>query len=374
MPSDPTDGWCQISYIASSQPVIYEKKGGKLGHLADRGWVLQERILSRRIIHFAQEEVYWECNDRQVSEAWPDSIGASALPPRPSIGLIHGMGFWVNHLLWIQVIVDYSARRLTYERDKLPALSGLAREREGLRKGPHGAYLAGLWRWTVLIDLCWSTSDDATSIPGEYLAPSWSWASLHGRVTYKFPSSNPTFKRITVFKDARLKLTTADPYGALDDGWLHLFGHLSRVMLVRQKKTAAEGIQDPGYWRQTVGDYNLRSANGDGLVFIEFSDISLDIESVTMGERRSVSMFCLPLLDVGRVADNGQDYRRLFCCLLLVPYGFSTHTRPRETLQSPRTQNADEYQRVGLARIMVNKLAEFKAWLKENPRRDVVIR
>lgn len=29
--------------------------------LNTRGWVLQERALSRRIIHFAAKQVYWEC-------------------------------------------------------------------------------------------------------------------------------------------------------------------------------------------------------------------------------------------------------------------------------------------------------------------------
>lgn len=144
IPSRLTDGLCEVSYISCKQPNIHQKDGGKLGHLADRGWVLQERILSQRIIHFAKDEVYWECNAWEVSEAWPDLIGALALQTRPSIALVHGRGFWENHSRWLQVVEDYSARRFTYEKDKLPALSGLAREREGPRNVPNSGYVAGL--------------------------------------------------------------------------------------------------------------------------------------------------------------------------------------------------------------------------------------
>lgn len=33
------------------------------GILNSRGWVLQERVLSRRTIHFTSTQVYWECGD-----------------------------------------------------------------------------------------------------------------------------------------------------------------------------------------------------------------------------------------------------------------------------------------------------------------------
>ena len=31
--------------------------------LNKRGWVLQERVLSRRIIHFTKKHTYWECGE-----------------------------------------------------------------------------------------------------------------------------------------------------------------------------------------------------------------------------------------------------------------------------------------------------------------------
>lgn len=367
LPSKPANGLRDISYITCKQPDIHQKKGGKLGHLADRGWVLQERILSQRIIHFAEDEVYWECNALEASEGWPDGIGAVSTQTRPS--LVHGKESWKTHSRWLQVVEDYSARTLTYERDQLPALSGLAREMEGLRKMPNVEYLAGLWRSTILIDLCWSTHDDKASKPGEYLAPSWSWASLHGKVIYRFPVSKPAFKRVAAFRDARLKFATNDSYGAVDDGWVHLFGYLSPVTVVRRQY-----IRRPRKRYDIFGDYHLRDLDGNGQSFLDFAAVDLDTETLAVGESMRGPMFCFPLLGVRRAAQNARFFRQPFYCLLLVPQGFSAHIRSRETLESPGTQNQDEFQRAGLARLMVNNRSAFKAWLKETPARDVVIR
>jgi hypothetical protein len=48
-----------------------------LSPLASRGWTLQERQLSRRLIQFTKHEVCWECGCSSVSERSP----ASALGP-----------------------------------------------------------------------------------------------------------------------------------------------------------------------------------------------------------------------------------------------------------------------------------------------------
>jgi hypothetical protein len=37
--------------------------------LSTRGWTLQERLLSPRIVHYATREIVWECRKYQKSEA-----------------------------------------------------------------------------------------------------------------------------------------------------------------------------------------------------------------------------------------------------------------------------------------------------------------
>jgi hypothetical protein len=39
--------------------------------LGTRGWAMQERILSRRILHCAEDQLYWECAAGPACEVWP---------------------------------------------------------------------------------------------------------------------------------------------------------------------------------------------------------------------------------------------------------------------------------------------------------------
>ena len=97
---------------------------------------------------------------------------------------------------------DYSKRKLTYGKDKLIALSGLAHdyyERE--EKSPvfyeyykgekRGKYGAGLWEDVMPSALLWRTYQPFNASPFqlplrplEYRAPSWSWASVDAQVSY----------------------------------------------------------------------------------------------------------------------------------------------------------------------------------------------
>lgn len=40
-------------------------------HLNTRAWVLQERLLAPRVVHFGPSEVYWECNSSLCRKTFP---------------------------------------------------------------------------------------------------------------------------------------------------------------------------------------------------------------------------------------------------------------------------------------------------------------
>ena len=82
---------------------------------------------------------------------------------------------------------------MTKGTDKLIALSGLAHsyyEREGesgvshkdYKGGRRGKYAAGLWEADMPSALLWRSR--SAQRPSEYRAPSWSWASVDGRISY----------------------------------------------------------------------------------------------------------------------------------------------------------------------------------------------
>lgn len=81
---------------------------------------------------------------------------------------------------WHGIVEHYSKLNLTKQTDRLPALSGLAH-----RMAPFlGAYHAGLWRASLLLDLAWRVDKTSGYHPQEYIGPSWSWVSVNTGVRY----------------------------------------------------------------------------------------------------------------------------------------------------------------------------------------------
>ena len=169
--------------------------------LNSRGWVLQERLLAPRTLHFSPTQVFWECRTLCSNESWPGGIPGTMtpriltnakilkrelfLPIKPSTaGELTGPMVGQIHQMWRNIVALYSSCKLTRSSDKLIALSGLA---QYVQRFIDDEYLAGLWRRELLYDLLWHANSSRVipnTRPAEYRAPSWSWASIDGDVTY----------------------------------------------------------------------------------------------------------------------------------------------------------------------------------------------
>jgi hypothetical protein len=78
--------------------------------------------------------------------------------------------FFVDH--WLGIAEDFSAKDLTFESDKLPALSGLA---SYYCQRHDQEYFAGLFSGSIAEGLLWRPySPGSLSRPMEYTAPTWS--------------------------------------------------------------------------------------------------------------------------------------------------------------------------------------------------------
>ncbi|PKS08718.1 hypothetical protein jhhlp_004771 [Lomentospora prolificans] len=199
--------------------------------LLHRGWVFQERHLSRRVLFFTSQELSWECVESMACQCRGQSAQVSGTERalgvrgaslagfkrlmRESIDATDGsMKSQAMHT-WLTMVKDYTSLQLTYEKDVFPALSGLARQ---MGKLIGTTYVAGLWDEFLLIGLCWHPDVRTTGgaqlglRPSIWRAPSWSWASI------KTP--------IDVIKDTRLRdtcqivsfdyeLAGSDPMGEL---------------------------------------------------------------------------------------------------------------------------------------------------------------
>lgn len=158
--------------------------------LASRAWTFQERLLSPRTLYFGRNQIAWECRDFNAYESVPDLFeeGITRLSPGNFMALLEQVSPLAdtnNVRFWSDLVEVYSKRRLTFNRDKLVAISGLARMLAPVY-GPD--YVAGLWVKDLVRLLVWHKKDlDSTAAQDTittYCAPSWSWASVDGGVLF----------------------------------------------------------------------------------------------------------------------------------------------------------------------------------------------
>ncbi|KAH7082151.1 heterokaryon incompatibility protein-domain-containing protein [Paraphoma chrysanthemicola] len=133
--------------------------------LLDRGWAYQERVLSARVLHFAGQELVWECGFSFDSESGSFDFAKHFSHSKKN-----------RDLVWKRILRDYAKLSLTFPNDIFPALSGIA---QVVATQLQDEYVAGLWKRTIISDLLWYFDDEENSItPAEtWRAPSWSWAS-----------------------------------------------------------------------------------------------------------------------------------------------------------------------------------------------------
>jgi hypothetical protein len=157
------------------------------GPLSTRAWTLQENILSTRILRFSRSKVWWQCREMQQNEGIPRGNGRissnqwTSFTIKPtkfseraalqSVGNVTLDPLWQ----WREIVNDFTSRHITFSKDKFPAISAMARHfaRETGQK-----YKAGLWSNDMHRGLLWSSMAPGATKADQYLAPSWSWASV----------------------------------------------------------------------------------------------------------------------------------------------------------------------------------------------------
>ncbi|WQF85862.1 Putative heterokaryon incompatibility [Colletotrichum destructivum] len=215
--------------------VIEDHKSFEPEPLRDRGWALQEQLLSRRRLMFTRYQLYWSCASLPPGKKWIDGFKASPLMglgltvvtdiARPFVaddGLSQEV--WKQEALdsWQTLVSDYVARKLSLEEDRPLAILGIAAEFMQLFGGE--TYWCGMWQSSFPGCLLWrrySTRLDHEPISTKRL-PSWSWTSQN---THDLFSANLVFGS-DVVREART--TDFGPTNSLQQSprGLHLNGQI----------------------------------------------------------------------------------------------------------------------------------------------------
>ncbi|KAI1354793.1 HET-domain-containing protein [Xylaria sp. FL0043] len=194
----------------------------KVFPLLTRGWVLQERLLSPRFLQFGKDELLWDCRESMLCEC---GQRPADLPYNQFT--LTGDNHDLLSYRWRKIVEFYCCLSLTFPQDRLPALSGLARQMGERKAG--ATYLAGLWSDSLELDLLWIPYGPESGAIDEYIAPSWSWAHVGRKIIYRnvwLPDEEqPGAKTIATYfelVEASCTPSSADPTGKVSGGTLVL--------------------------------------------------------------------------------------------------------------------------------------------------------
>lgn len=172
-----------------------------------RAWAFQEKMLCARILNFGAGILHWECLSVAASEVEPDSMGAVkrrrhyysypikqwllqggpldresmdySVPTEEEVKRQLACEANESYEAWEVAVRQYSARVLTKQTDRIPAILGLGRRMEAILGD---RFVAGVWNGAYCLrSVCWEVTS-----PGVRVAhyPSWSWASNTSPVQY----------------------------------------------------------------------------------------------------------------------------------------------------------------------------------------------
>lgn len=259
-----------------------------------RAWVLQERLLAPRVLHFCKGSIAWECSGFTRAEGHPTGLPKFQLQhdrilPEVSLkGLDpfkHGKDLRTIRLgdekepdphipkkdlygfeLWARVVEMYSRMNLTMPKDKLIALSGIAQLTStnilGSKEEP-ARYVAGLWYKYLESQLLWRvepifirhnrTFEQPGRRPQEFRAPSFSWASVDAQkgvndkpgngITYGEVTDRDLLIELEKKEDnVAIKHQTDNAFGLVTGGHIMVHGMLRKIKL-------SKGQRGRFYWR-----------------------------------------------------------------------------------------------------------------------------
>ncbi len=204
-----------------------------------RAWTLQESLLSRRILIFAEKQLYWTCVQgfAGCGGHFAQLVDRVFVSAQSLVDKIYPMGSLADRPAtnqWALIVEAFTERSLSFPGDKLPAVSALAANLNKVfeERGNRPVYLAGLFMdltrpasWPS--QLLWTTSDPSKSERArDYRAPSWSWAAIDGLIEidrFRLPLDFGTEHVDASVEDFQVDLESKlNPFGNVTSGFLAL--------------------------------------------------------------------------------------------------------------------------------------------------------
>jgi hypothetical protein len=308
------------------------------GVLSPRGWTLQERVLAPRMLHFGKSQLHWECrtsiwNERTdfkrisyTPRMLDDAREMIAAIGRKNLGIpssrdMVGTGVGcTEYTVWYDLVSAYSCRKLTFPEDRLKAILGLA---QLFLRIIRDVFVWGLWNKDLAAGLLWSVH--ATAPITRLQAPSWSWASIDGELTFYIPSTkwgHPLRGSLETTCDTISLTDSEGPHGTYQSGRFScrcpvmLVALLANAKIEENEEYPYDHLrQEPNAEVRDVGNKGtvIGTAAMDDDSLVQMSDPlhPLKLHAAMLYRQH-------PLLADGRIV-NGREQVLLPYCILLKP-------------------------------------------------------
>jgi hypothetical protein len=333
------DGFSKREYfLIDSQPSL--KSRLENARLNCRAWVLQERMLAPRVLHFARQQLFWECRELEACESYPSGLpknrkgysshpkstmfeddlknstrtisDASNSPKKPSA---------FEHWAWI--VEAYTRAELTVISDRLIALAGIAAQ---MQRVFNDDYLAGLWRRSFHHELLWIVKGVQSFRPDVYRAPSWSWISVEGAISYE-RCLQATEYEIVIYMAAVVDAQAragSDNSSEIISGFVTICGKVGLTTWKQGRALYSSGtviqLTDIREWKK---ESELEPLDADAAVY-RASSVKFDVFNESTPP--PLNLFCVPIVAIDEYFRRAQDWQIIYGLLL-------TQSQDGETFQ-----------------------------------------
>ncbi|KAF5598582.1 heterokaryon incompatibility protein [Fusarium pseudocircinatum] len=176
-----------------------------------RGWVLQERLLSRRLIYYTKNKLSWSCFTECGEEESSDPTAADRFPLIPRR---RGSDFPLFSI-WKAIISDYQGCQLTFSKDRLAAIDGISARLEAQFSCKIYAGIMSHSPDDAADNLLWYASKESLGTFNGFHAPSWTWAGFSGEISFFMPTPRGTTSELLIDKlhfKIRNQCESVDPF------------------------------------------------------------------------------------------------------------------------------------------------------------------
>ncbi|KEY67735.1 hypothetical protein S7711_04055 [Stachybotrys chartarum IBT 7711] len=254
------------------------------GPWTERGWTMQEGLLPRRLLHYTSSQMIWKCcEEERFERGVTKSLDAKVAefcenPDQPGFGsgwflelgnfmkfktfpeYLRCLGYSLlskpeTFRLWYELIEEYAPRKFTDVKDRLPAISGLAKIFGSIIRSDE--YVAGLWKPDLIRGLLWyvdgakltsrQSSHNLQDI--DTAIPSWSWASVGYETVKNNWKTCSRFHALAVVEKVDL-VEKQHPLGVAKGGRVTITGPLIKLPRLYHKEWKSREVSIPEHERR----------------------------------------------------------------------------------------------------------------------------